>query len=194
MTPEIYGSWLLQVAMSFCVVAGAATIIVSVRTGWILKAIAWSTVGFCSLGALMLLAPKWTSVAFEYGQLKTTITRLQEVNSQLVAEKATYQRQIQAVAQLKTGGFKTAQDAVASYTDIRNKVEWADFLPSDTTDYRLEVAPNNEKFANDLAEKLNTSPANVSRAFEDSGYTVLKQPTPADLESNPASYLWVTPR
>ena len=44
MEQELFGSWLLQAAMFLCVIAGLAMIVVTVRTGWILKAIAWTTV------------------------------------------------------------------------------------------------------------------------------------------------------
>ncbi|RWB04270.1 hypothetical protein [Mesorhizobium sp.] len=43
MTPEFFGSWLLQVAVMLCVVAGLAMTIVAVRTGW-------SSIGFVMIG------------------------------------------------------------------------------------------------------------------------------------------------
>jgi hypothetical protein len=100
MTPELFGSWMLQVAMMLCVVAGLAMTIVAVRTGWILKAIAWTTLGFGATGAVMILAPKWTEVVFEYKDFKARIAELEDANATLVAQATNYQKQI---ASLETG-------------------------------------------------------------------------------------------
>jgi hypothetical protein len=193
MTPEIYGSWLLQAAMPICVLAGLGIVIVTIRTSWLLKAIAWATVSFALIGGTMILAPKWTTIALEWGEFKANIAKLEEENARLVAANASFKQQIETVAQLGSDQFKTAKDAVATIAAVRDKVGWADFLPA-SGNYRLEIAPNNANFAHEIATKLNASPADVSKAFEESGYTVLKQPTTTDLENNPPRYLWVTPR
>ncbi|MGF7004758.1 hypothetical protein [Aminobacter sp. BE322] len=194
MTPELLGEWLLPVALAACILGGLAIVFVSVRTGWVKQAISWATVSFGLIGAVMILSPKWTTFAIEWGDLKATVAKLQDENRKLAAENGNLTSQIAQVSSLARSDFASAQDAVTSILNTRNAVAWADFLPATPEAYRLEISPENSNFAAEIAAKLNTSPTDVTKAFETSGYTLLKLPTPTDLKNSPAKSLWVTPR
>lgn len=191
MTPLNYNAWLFQAALSACVLAGFAIVVVSIRTGWITKAIAWATAAYALTGAVMLLSPKWSTVVFEYKDFKTTISQLETANSQLTAQNEVLHNQIRLVASLGKADTGTAQAAVAKIKDTREAVQWADFLPANTDAYRLAVPANNTTFATEIATKLNSSPEAVTKAFESSGYTILKQPTANDLSTTDAKALWI---
>ncbi|TIR17092.1 MAG: hypothetical protein E5X33_26975 [Mesorhizobium sp.] len=192
MTPLTYNAWLFQISLSACVVAGLAIVMVSVRTGWIAKAIAITTALYGLTGGLMILSPKWSEVVFEYKDFKTRISQLQDDNAKLASENTELHSQIQTVAALGEFGSGSAAAAINRIRDTRQSVHWAaQFLPADRDAYRLAISPDNADFANEFARKLNSTPEAVTQAFETSGYTILKKPTSTDLSNSDARSLWI---
>ncbi|RTL70600.1 MAG: hypothetical protein EKK41_12200 [Hyphomicrobiales bacterium] len=192
MTPMAYSAWLFQASLSACVVAGVALVIVSVRTGWIAKAIAITTAIYGVAGGFMILSPKWSEVVFEYKDFKTRIAQLETDNKALADNNEDLNKQIRIVSAIGNVINGNAKEAVSKIDETRNSVEWAaGFLPASDEAYRLAVSPNDPSFANKIAAELNTSPEAVTKAFDSSGYTILKRPTSKELENTGAAALWI---
>lgn len=194
MTPEQFGNWLPPVSIAACMVAGFAIVIVSARTGWVQQALKWATVSFAAIGALLVLTPKWNQVAVEYKDFKATISKLEEEKASLVAQNATLNSQISLVSYLGQADYKSAKDAVDQIEKTKSQVLWADFLPSSPGSFAISVSPESPEFTSVLANKLNVTETDVTRAFDDTGFTILKAPTVGELSNTPASKLWVSPK
>jgi hypothetical protein len=188
-------AWILVATLILCLLIGVAMTAASVRTSWITKNITTAIVVYGLLGVVLLTTPKWTSLAFEWGDMKAKVTQLENQNSNLLADISKLNEQITTVSSLGTTKFPTAEDVLVSINKARSTVDWAaDFLPASDASYRLEVSPKNATFAADLAKKLNTSPDEVSKAFETGGYTLLKMPSLGELKDSSPNLLWVTPK
>ncbi|ATU91760.1 hypothetical protein [Phyllobacterium zundukense] len=194
-TPESVTAWVLVATLVLCLLIGVAMTSASVRTTWIRKNITTAIVIYGLLGVVLLTTPKWTTIAFEWGEVKARVAELESENAQLVADNSKFKDQINTVSSLGTTKYPTAEDAVIGIKNARDTVDWAaDFLPASDASYQIEVAPEDATFALDLAKKFNTSPSEVSKVFETGGYTVLKKPTANELKSSPPNLLWVTPK
>jgi hypothetical protein len=195
MTPEQFSNWLPPASLAVSLVAGFVVLMVSVRTGWIERAVKWATVGFGGIGAAMVLVPTGKQIAVQYDDFKTTISQLQNEKANLVAENAKLNSQISLVSLLGQDDKKTAKDAIAQIVKVKSEVPWADFLPSNPNSFAVAVSPDNPEFTSTVAKSLNVPESDVTKAFKDTGFTVLKaSKNSGDLTNVPASELWVTPK
>lgn len=194
MTPETFNTWLVQAALSVCVLSGLSVLVVSTRAGWIGKTITWAIVSFGFVGAMMILSPRWSKLAFEWNDFKAEIARLEQENHTLAAANKQYAAQIAKVANLANAPFKSAGDVVATIQQTRDAVTWADFLPSGQNSYRVEVSKSDPKFSKAIAEILKANPGNATEALGAAGFTVLQRVNEQDLKDSPADALWVTPK
>lgn len=195
MTPELFSSWISPASLGASLVAGIIVLMVSVRTGWIERALRWATVGFGGIGAAMVLVPTGKQIAVEYDDFKTTISQLQEEKANLVAENSKLNSQIRLVSLLGDSNQKTAQEAITQIEKIKSQVSWADFLPSNPNSFGVAVSPDNPEFASTVARSLNVPESDVAKVFKDAGFTILKMPENGGSLSNvPATDLWVAPK
>jgi hypothetical protein len=192
MTPELLTSWLLPLALSACALSGLAVIVVCVRGGW-KHSITWAVVSFGLIGAMMLLSPKWSTFAFEWGEMKATLAELQKRNSLLLAENARYAEQIKDVSSIATATYSSAEDLVQTIKATRARVDWADFLPSSTQAYSVAVSPESDLFKKMIAQQAGSSADAVVKALEDNKWTLVKPATLTDLSETPANSIWITP-
>lgn len=192
MTPEVFTSWLLPVALAACALAGFAVVSVCVRSGWT-QSITWALVSFGLIGAMMLLSPKWTTFALEYGDLRATVAELRQENTRLSAENAHYAEQIEKVSGIATAKFTSAQDLVETLKLTREAVGWADFLPANKSSYGVAISPESEQFKNTLSGIAGEGVGALSKLFEDNNWTVVKPASSTDLSETPANALWITP-
>ena len=192
MTPELLTSWLLPLALSACAVSGFAVIIVCVRGGW-KHSITWAVVSFGLIGAMMLLSPKWSTFAFEWGEMKATVADLQKRNTMLLAENARYAEQINDVSSIATAKYSSAEDLVQTIKATRARVDWADFLPASTQAYSVAVSPESDQFKKMIAQQVGSDVDAVIKAIEDNNWTLVKPATLNDLSETPANSLWITP-
>lgn len=194
MTPDQLTAWVLPIALATCVLMGFSTLVVSIRTAWIMRSIAWATVGFGLMGASVMLAPKWSQIVLEFGSFKAHVAQLNSENLRLASENARLNDQIAKVASLGTQQFGTAGEAIASIKNARDAAQWAGFLPDSPDAYRLEIPAKDPGFAASLGQALDVPADKVTEAFEQKGYTVLKVPTAQDLAQSPANELWIAPK
>lgn len=194
MSPDQLSGWLPPVSLAVSLLAGFVVLMVSVRTGWIERALRWATVGFCGIGAAMVLVPTGKQIAVQYSDFKTTIAQLQDEKAELVVENAKLNSQIGLVSLLGQGDKKSAKEAIAEIVKVKSEVSWADFLPSNPNSFAVAVRPDNPEFASRVAKSLNVPEAAVIDAFKDSQFTILRTSTNGgDFSKTPASDLWVMP-
>lgn len=194
MTPETFNTWLVQAALTICVLGGLSVLVVSTRAGWIRKAVTWATVAFGCVGAMMILSPRWTKLAFEWNDFKAEIARLEQENQALSIANEQYASQIAKVSSLASAQFKSAEDFVATIRQTRDAVTWADFLPSEHNSYRVEVPTSDPKIGKTIAEILKANPDNATKALGAAGFKLLQPATEQDLKDSPVDALWVTPK
>ncbi|CDZ60460.1 Hypothetical protein NGAL_HAMBI2605_10300 [Neorhizobium galegae bv. orientalis] len=192
MTPEFFNSWLLQAVLVACALCGVSVLILSVRTGWIGRTVTWAIVSLAVLGAMMVLSPRWTKFAFEWGELKAELAALKNERESLVASNSKLTAQIAEVSKLSTAKFTSAQDVFSSIQKTRQNVSWADFLPATSASYRVE-ATDSAALNKVISDAVKSNPTNVTKALETMGFKVLQPATAGDLRAAPPDALWVTP-
>lgn len=142
---------------------------------------------------MMLLSPKWTTFAFEWGELKATVAALEKKNADLSAKNDMYAQQIQQVNAIATSNYASAEDLVQSIAKTRHTVDWAAFLPNGSKSYGVALSPKSELFQETLSGILGPDYKTVSKAFEDNNWTVVKPASTEDLKESPPDALWITP-
>lgn len=193
-TPENTTAWIIVGALLVGALCGVTMIGVSARSGWISKQIKTAAVVYGFLGVVLVLSPQGKALVIEWQDFKAQISALEKQKNSAMAQAADLHRQIELVSSLGLTQYPNAGDAVDSIKQTRNLVEWAKFLPGNEDAYRIQVSPDNKTFATEIAKQLNTTPDEVSKVFDSSGYTVLKRPSNKDLQTSPANQLWITPR
>jgi len=193
MTPESFGAWISPSALATAVGLGALIIVASVRDGWISKSFVWTTVSFGIVGAVMVLSPRWTSLAFEYKGFKGQIAELQEENNNLLANVNSLRSQIAEVSELGSLGNVNAQQALAQINKTRASVDWANFLPSPNSGIKIAVQPNDIPTMQAISSDLNIPTDDLERILKAKNYTLLKSISQTDLSKLPPSSLWFNP-
>lgn len=192
MTPEDFMKWLLPLALTGCTIGGFAVIVVCIRGGW-RHPITWAVVSFGLIGSMMMLSPKWSTFAFEWGELKATVAQLREENTKLLADNTKYAQQINEVASIGSGEYGSAEDLVNSIEKARARVSWADFLPTGKQAYGVPVSLTSASSRKLLENQIGISAAIMEKALKDNNWTLVKPATDVDLTQTPAASLWITP-
>ncbi|PRA56678.1 hypothetical protein CQ062_08490 [Ochrobactrum sp. MYb68] len=193
MTPDSINSWLSPAALLLAILLGASMISLSVRTGWLTKSIVWSLVVYGGVGAVLLMSPKWTTIALEYKDFKTQISQLEDEKSILQTTVSSLQDQIAKVAELNSLDNATAKQALATIDRARETVGWAKFLPATNNGIRIAVPSNDQIMMNSVSADLSIPESDIARILASKKYTLLQTVSEADLSKLPPSSLWFNP-
>ncbi|MGO1160522.1 hypothetical protein ACTOV4_01025 [Brucella sp. C7-11G] len=189
MTPSELNSWLLPVALLLSMLFGASMIGASVRNGWLTRSIVWASVVYVSVGALLLLSPRWTTIAFEYKDFKAQIAELETEKTNLSQTVSSLESQIAAVSELGMLRNVTAKQAVAQIDRTRNLVDWAGFLPALNSGIKVAVQPN-DQMMREVSSDLNVPAEDIIKILNSKNYTLLTNASDAELSKLPPSSLW----
>ncbi|WP_435656092.1 hypothetical protein [Brucella pituitosa] len=193
MTPDSFSAWLSPGAVAIAMCLGALIIIASVRDGWLSKSFVWATVFYGTVGAIMVLSPKWTTVAFEFKDFKAQIANLEDEKRSLQENVNSLKTQIAEVSELGSLGNVSAKQALAQIDKTRASVDWAKFLPTTNSGIKIAVQPNDMSVMQAISSDLNVPAEDIERVLNSKNYTLLKSLSQADLSKLPPSSLWFNP-
>ena len=188
--------WMVPLALTVAVFAGLLVILLSVRISWVKNLIAWTTIAYAFLGAIMILAPKWHSLTAKYdsktGSTSFEFASLQDKLDEALKENISLRTQISSVQNLDRKNV-AATDWLNAAKKVKMDVDWANFLPADNKAYKIKIPLDDPQTIEVLAAKLGKPSADVSFALKDSGLIFLKDLNPSDLKNVSAKDLWITP-
>lgn len=83
MDVDDYGNWVLLASLAFCVLLGAVVLIVVCYTHFKTLKLAIPSLLFGVLGGFLMSSPKWTEVAFKWGDWEGKLTRATQIETEL---------------------------------------------------------------------------------------------------------------
>jgi hypothetical protein len=197
MTPDEMNTWTIAIAIAISVLLGIAITTVSIRAGWTKIAAAAITYGI--LGLVFISAPKWTTLTLEYSGIKATLAQLKNENQRLHTEKmqladanATFERQIGELSGLAKANTRTAANWLEKAGEVRNDIGWATFIPTKSDNLLVPVQSSDDAEIENILSTQGTG-VGATKSLEAAGFTILKTASPADLQSVPATNLWIAP-
>ena len=185
--------WMLPLGLVVAVLAGFLIIMVSLRTSWVTRAVALTTVGYAFLGGFLTLSPKWHSLTAKYDGKSGTIemASLQKKLLDSENENNLLRNQISQVTQLGKDD-PTAVTWIDKSKKVQKEVDWAKFITDQSNTAKVKVQPD-DAAVEKLAIALGLQPNEVGVAFKNTGLTILKDFDPQDAKKTFASDLWVNP-
>ena len=98
MTPETAKLWIVVVALGLSVILGAGCVASASWAQFRNHALAWSSAALALVGAVLLTSPKWSEIAFNFGDYGVRVAALQKANENLTTQVATLTKASKALA------------------------------------------------------------------------------------------------
>ena len=195
MTAAQAQDWMIPLALTVAILAGLLIVLLSIRVSLVKSVIAITTITYAFLGAILILAPKWHSLSAKYdaktGSASVEVASLQNRLDDSLKENASLRTQIALVQSLDNKSV-TASDWLSSAKQIKADVDWAKFLPTDPTKYKVQVPIDDFQTIAAIAGKLGKPQAEVGLALKDVGLIFLKDFSPTDSKTVLAKDLWIS--